>query len=117
MLVEAICITLILAIMVFMFLRSGRKDYAIATVPLLIVPIFHTVSNLIYDVFKIAISVNVKAAVDVVGLAIAVAIMGFISSKYKTKASRFGYLLVSGGFTVILTIIFIFNYYSYLIER
>ncbi len=117
MLVESICIILILTIMVFMFMRSGRKDFALATAPLLIVPFFHTISNLIYDLFKISISVNVKAGTDVLGLAIAVAIMGIISSKHKTKASRLGYLLISGGFTTLLTIIFIFNYYSYLIER
>ncbi|MFZ2538115.1 MAG: hypothetical protein WAX04_04365 [Oscillospiraceae bacterium] len=117
MLVESICIILILTIMVFIFMRSGRRDFALATAPLLIVPFFHTVSNLAYDVFKIAISVNVKAGADVLGLAIAVALMGVISSTHKTKASKLGYLLISGGFTTLLTIIFICNYYSYLIER
>ncbi|MEG0692154.1 MAG: hypothetical protein RR444_03625 [Oscillospiraceae bacterium] len=117
MLVESISIILILIIMVFIFMRSGRKDYALATSPLLIVPFFHTISNLACDVLKISLDVNIKASIDVLGLAIAVAIMGFVSSKHKTKAARFGYLLVSVGFTALLTIIFIFNYYSYLIER
>ena len=117
MLVESICVILILLIMVFLFMRSDRKDYALATAPLLIVPFFHTMSNIMFDVFKIPFDVNVFASVDVVGLAIAVAMMGFVSSKHKTKASRYAYLFVSVGFTAILTIIFIFNYYSYLIER
>lgn len=117
MLVESICIILILSIMIFVFLRSGRKDYAISTSPLLIVPFFHTVSNLIYDLFSVSINVNVKAIVDVLGLAIAVAIIGFIAGQHKTKASRVGYLIICAGFTTVLTIIFIYNYYSYLIER
>ena len=117
MLVESICIILILVIMMFLFIRSGRKDYAVATAPLLIVPFFHTITNVVWEIVKLPYDVNLMASVDVVGLAIAVAMMGFMSSKYKTKATRYGYLLVSVGFTAIMTIILIFNYYSYLIER
>lgn len=116
MLVESICIVLILAIMVFVFMRGGRKDYALAVVPLLIVPFVHMLSSLVQDVLKIALSTNVKAAADVVGLAIAMAMIGLISGKMETKKSRMAYLIISGGFTAVLTIMFVMNYYSYLLK-
>lgn len=112
MLVESICIILILLIMIFVLIRSGRKDYVLTTLPLLIVPFFNTVLSLIDDAMSLLVSVNVKVAVDILGLAITVAIMGWISGHFKTKKSRFAYLITCGGFTTILTIIFIFNYYS-----
>lgn len=112
MLVESICIILILAIMVIVFLRAKRKDFALATAPLLIVPLFHTLSNILGDLLHIALSVNIKAAADVVGLSIAVAAIGFISAAMSTKKSRLAYIVVAGGFTAVITIIFIFNYYA-----
>lgn len=116
MLVESICIVLILAIMLFGFLRGGRKDYALAVSPLLIVPFIHILASLVQDVMKISLSTNVKAAADVVGLAIAMAMLGFISGKIKSKKSKIAYLVITGGFTAVLTVMFVLNYYSHLIN-
>lgn len=111
MLVEAICILMILATITFIFLRSHRKDYAIASAPLLIVPFFHTLTYLIGDIFQITISSDIRAAADVLGLAIAVASMGILCVQLKSRKSKYAYLLVSGGFTTLLTMIFLFNIY------
>lgn len=112
MLVESICIILIFVLIRFDFLRRGRKDYAKAMTPLLVLPIVHTVFNVIGDIIKLPVNVNVKAAADVLALAVAIAYMAIVSIKLKTTKSRTAYLIVCGGFTTILTIIFIFNYYA-----
>ena len=111
MLVESIAILMILAVMLFLFLRAHRRDYAVATIPLMIVPFVHALVYLAGDVLRISISSDVRAAGDVLGLAISVALIGMICVRLKTRRSKYAYLLLCGGFSTALTMIYVFGIY------
>lgn len=112
MLVESIAIVLIIVFIVFVFLRSNRKEYAAATAPLVILPFFHILAFLVDDLFSIVLSTNLKAGVDIFGLVVSVSFIAMMSTKLKSKRSRTGYLLVCTTFTTALALIFIFNHYA-----
>ena len=111
MLVESIAILMIMAVMVFIFLRAHKRDYAISTVPLLVVPFLHAVVCIIGDASPLTISPDIRAAADVLGLAISVAMLGMFCVKCKTRKAKYGYLFTCGGFITVLTMIFIYNTY------
>lgn len=108
MFVEAVSMLMIFSVMIFIFLRAKKKNYAISIVPLLILPFVHTVMEL----FGSHMSINVRAVADVVALAVAVALMGCFSNFFMKGKSKFLYLLICGGFTTIVCIIFLFNFYK-----
>lgn len=111
MLVESIAISMILIAMFFLFLRAHRRDYAIATAPLLIVPALNALSSLLQEIWKRSFSQDIRAAFVVFGLAAAVAVMGMLCTKLPSRRSKYAYLLLCGGFTTVLAVIFIYNIY------
>lgn len=111
--VESICIVLILGIISIMFVRAHHKKYALATAPLIILPALHALSFLTNDMFHIVLSAQVRTGIDILGLALAAAMLGICSAKMQSRRSRVGYLLVCGCFTTALAIIFILNNYSF----
>ena len=110
MLVESECIVILLVVMVFLFLRKGQKDYAALTAPLIILPFVNGLMNIVVAFLKIPINNNILCIVDIVAMAASVSIMGVMSIKLKTKKTRTVYMCVSVGFTVALTLIYLYNY-------
>lgn len=108
MLVEAVSMLMIFAVMVFIFLRAKKKNHAIAIMPLLILPFVHTVMSL----FGSHMTIDILAIADVVALAVSVCLMGLLSNVFKKGKARFLYLLICGGFTTLICIIFVFNFYK-----
>lgn len=111
MVVESMAILMVLAVMLVLFLRAHKRDYAISVIPLMIVPAMHLVAQLIGEMKSLPLLPDIQAAADVLGLAIAVAMMGMFCTKYRSRRAKYGYLCVCGGFVTALTIIFICNTY------
>lgn len=116
MLVEALAITIIFFVMIFIFLRAGKKEYALATAPLLAVPIFQIIANVLNQLVGKYISLEVKSLILIVGLAVGVILIGTMSSLLKGNRTKIAYMLTCGGFTTVLAIIFLYNNYSFLLK-
>lgn len=108
MVVESISIMVIFLVMVFIFLRAGKKTYAIATAPLLLVPAFQIAANFLSK----NVSIEMETLVLIVGLAVSLVLIGVISSILKDKKARLVYILLCGGFSTTLAIIFIYHNYA-----
>lgn len=111
MLVESIAISMILVVMLFVFLRSHHRNYAIGTAPLLIVPVLNTLTAVLADALQLNIPKDFRAAVIVFGLAAAVAVVGMLCTMLKSRKAKYAYLFLAGGFTTLLTVIFVGNIY------
>ncbi len=111
MVVESISIIIIFAVMVFLFLRAGKKTYAIATLPLIVVPLFEVISVILSEIIGRVVSTDIKSLIVIVGLAISVVFIGLLSNTLKAKKSKVVYMALCGGFTTVLTIIFLYNNY------
>lgn len=113
MLVESVAIVMILLFMAFIFLRSRRRDYAAATIPLILVPLVHAVVCLLGEGFpKFAQNEIFRSTADVLALAAAVAVMGMICTKLKSRKTKYSYLVLCGGFSTLLTLIFLYEIYN-----
>lgn len=106
MLVECICIILIIALMSVIFLRAHRKDFAVTTLPLLILPLLHIFSLALSKPLSGPLPLDgngITIAIDALGLVISCTAFGFFSNRIASKRSRMGYLICCGGFVTILT--------------
>lgn len=112
MVVESISIIVIFLVMIFIFLRAGKKSYAIATAPLLLVPAFQIVASVLNKLIDKNVSMEMKTLILIVGLAVSLVLIGVISSILKDKKSRLIYILLCGGFSTTLAIIFIYHNYA-----
>lgn len=110
MIVESISIIMILLLIEFIFLRSKKPKYALIISPLLIVPFVNFILNVIPDIANIQLKDGVNIIVSLLFLVVSTLGLGFFSNKISSKKSRTGYLILCGGFSTILTIIFIFQY-------
>ena len=113
MLVECISIVMIILLMAVVFLRAHRKDYAITTLPLLILqPLLHVFSlwaaKPIAGVFPLE-PAGVTVAIDATALIISCTALGFFSHRIAAKKPRMVYLLFCGAFVTILTWVLISN--------
>lgn len=111
MLVESIAITCILVVMVFIFLRAGKKQYAVATAPLLVVPFMNVLYNVASEYLKMPINIQTQMLVLIISLAVAVLLIGFLANAIKAKKYKLVYIFTCGGFTTLLTVIFLYNLY------
>ena len=113
MVVESLAVFLILAAMEFVFLRAHRKGNALQVAPLLILPGGHFLANLLPDLVPAwEMSVQIKSLIDILCMMIAVALMGLLSAGLKSAKTKAAYLLICGGFTLLLGVIFLYNYHQ-----
>ncbi len=110
MILESTAIIMVILVMCFMMLRSGRRGYAVVTLPLIIVPATHVSSSgialfltklLPYDF------VSLRIGVDILGLVLSCVIFAVLSAGIRHKRTRMIFLLMCGGFSVILTSVLI----------
>lgn len=111
MVVECIAIVLIILLISFTFLRAKRTNYAMVTVPLVIVPVSYILGFLVayFWIKNPQIKMVAMMTADLLGLIIACIILGAFSFKIASKRARLSYLCISGGFLVILSILLLIN--------
>ena len=113
MIVESLAILLILLAMEFFLLRAHHEDHALHIMPLLILPAGHFITNLLPDLIPLlTLSVEIKCLVDIILMMVAVTMMGFFVANFKRRKAKIGYMILCGGFTLILGIIFMTNLYT-----
>ncbi len=112
MLVECISIILIILLMTFVFLRSGKREYAITTVPLLILPLMHVLSLLVSGPLNGVFSLDahgITVAMDATALVFSCLFLGLFSHRISSKKARNVCLLICVSFVVVLTWVLIAN--------
>jgi hypothetical protein len=112
MIVECWAIVTIVLAIAFIFLRAGRKPYFFGMLPVIFAPaahilayvlskplgsLFHTAPGRIYAVF------------DLLALIAACICFGIFSCSFKGRRTKILYLSVCGIFTLILSLILIFD--------
>ena len=106
MLVECICIILIICLMAVIFLRAHRKEYALTTLPLLILPLLHIFGLWLARPISGKVPLDpegVVIALDALALVISCTALGFFSHQISAKKPRIVYMICCCGFVTILT--------------
>lgn len=108
MAIECGAITGIFILFVIIFFRTKRKEWALATLPLLIVPLSDFVLEiLIVKAFKIEVTAFGGILVLVIAVAISAAWIGAAAGLLKHKRTKATYIGISNAFNVALAAILI----------
>ncbi len=112
MIVDCWVIVVIILIISGVFLRSRRKDYALAVLPLAIVPLAHIVSSPVAILaskihpWEIA---DIRLGFEVTALVITGILLTQFSLQIKSKVSRNAFLVLCAAFCIILELVLIYN--------
>ena len=113
MLVECLAIVVVILLLSFVFLRSGRKDYALTTLPLMLLPTVHVITSLLLaSPLNGAFSLDtggITVAIDATSLVVSCVLLGLFSHQITSKKARNFYLVISILFVVVLTWVLIAN--------
>lgn len=106
--IECGAITGIFILFVIIFFRTKRKDWALATLPLLIVPLSDFVLEiLIVKAFKIEVTAFGGILMLVIAVAVSAAWIGAAAGILKHKRTKATYIGISNAFNIALAAILI----------
>lgn len=115
MFVECLAIFGLIFVVVVMYIRAKKKNYALATVPLLILP----AANILAYAFSGGISnilpvdrFTAYSAINIVGAVISSCLVGLMSEKFGKKTVRAAYITMSLIFNIVLAAILIYNMFE-----
>lgn len=115
MLVECLTIFGLIFAVVIMYIRAKKVNYALATAPLLALPLANIPANLFSDELAELLSIDtfiVYAAINVLGAVISSCLVGIMSAKFGRKTVRAAYTVMSLIFNVVLAAILIYNMFE-----
>lgn len=112
MVIECWAIIIVLIAVVFIFVRSGKSNYALGILPLVLVPLFHIIgypaARLVEKLWGVARG-QTHTAIDIFALIVACIIVALVSGSIPSKKARSVFIVTCGGFMLILSWILILN--------
>ena len=107
MLTESVILALMVVVMWYFTLRSGRRGIAFALLPLLVVPCANVIAAALaprLDLLSDALGARHWQVLFVLGaLVVTMALVGAISRNIRRKGPRRAYLFVCGGFSLLFS--------------
>lgn len=108
---QSFAIIVIILVMAFMFLRTGRRAGALFTLPLISASVFHLIGVGIHHIFSQSAlpTLGLHMAVDILGLAVGLVLCWVLSRAINPKKLRWAYFCSCAVFLALLTAAYI-NY-------
>ena len=115
MLVECLTILGLIFAVGVVYLHAGKKDYAFATIPLLVLPAANVLSYILsgrisnvvpMDMFTVYTAINIFAVV------VSSCLVGIMSGKFGKKSTRAAYITMSLVFNILLAAILVYNMFD-----
>ncbi|MDE7303567.1 MAG: hypothetical protein K2N60_09665 [Oscillospiraceae bacterium] len=115
MLIECTAIFLLITAVSLMYVRAKKKNYALATVPLLILPLAnilaYAASGKLSNILPMD-KFTVYAAINIIAVVISSCLVGVMSYKFPKKSTRTAYVIMSLIFNIILAAILVYNMFE-----
>ncbi len=120
MLVECMVIFGLIFVVMIMYVRTEKKQYALATVPLLILPFANIVAYFISDALALILpweKFTAYAAVNIVAVIVSSMLIGRFTLKFKRKSTRAAYVVMSLVFNIVLASILVYNMFEVIYRK
>lgn len=105
-------IVIVLVAVSIIFMRAKKREYAVAVLPLAIVPFVHIFSAWLANRLNGIIAlhaVEIQIVLDVTAALIACVLTGYFARKITHTRTRMGFTLSCAGFTIILALALVIN--------
>ena len=117
MLVECTAIFCLILVVILMYMRAKKKDYAFATMPLLILPLINILAYMLSGKLSSLLPMDkftVYSALNIVAVVISSCLVGVMSAKFKKKSNKTAYVVMSLIFNIVLAAILVYNMFEML---
>ena len=105
-------IVVVIVAMFIIFMRAHKKEYAVAILPLVLVPLMHIfsaiLSRLMYNVIPLQVH-EIRVLLDLTAALFTCLLLGVSSRQIPEKRTRRGFFICCSGFIIILTIVLLVN--------
>lgn len=112
MVFESLAIIGIVLAMSFLFIRTKKRDYCIATLPLLIQPAMQIISipaiNIVSS-FSAVRPLVISSCITFIALIAESVLIGLASNLLASRKQKTSYIIICGAFALVLAMIFILN--------
>lgn len=115
MLVECLVISGLIFVVAMSYMRAKKRNYAFATIPLLILPLANVVSYFVSGGLSGMLPMDkftVYAAINIISALVSSCLVGVMSSKFSKKATRAAYIFMSLVFNIALAAILTYNMFK-----
>lgn len=105
-------IVIVLLAMVVVFMRAKKKDYALAVLPLTLVPFAHIISGVISRFLDSLIFLSftqIRVLIDLTAALFSCLLLGFSSRGIPEKRNRRLFTIFCAGFTILLIWVLVYN--------
>lgn len=105
-------IVIVLLAMVVVFKRAKKKDYALAVLPLTLVPFAHIISGVISRFLDSLIFLSftqIRVLIDLTAALFSCLLLGFSSRGIPEKRNRRLFTIFCAGFTILLIWVLVYN--------
>ena len=119
MIIEYLVIFAIMLVLVIIYSKNNKK-YAIATIPLLVLPGTNILAYLFSDPIASIIPfehITVYTVMNLLAVMVSTLLVGIWSAKFKRRSTKIGYITMCLLFNVILALIFVYNQYIIIYPR
>lgn len=111
MVAQCIVIILILLVITFLFVRAKRKQWAFATLPLIVVPLVNVASHYIYEYLLHREFDDFTAVViNSISVLLSGIWIGIMSGHFERKTNKISYIGVCVAFNILLALILVGSY-------
>ncbi|MCM1328350.1 MAG: hypothetical protein NC253_02830 [Ruminococcus sp.] len=115
MVVECVTIFGLIFVVAVMYIRAKKRNYALATVPLLILPAANVLAYAFSGGIAGLLSIDrfiAYSAIDIVAAVVSSCLVGLMSGKFGKKSVRGAYIAMSLIFNIVLAAILIYNMFE-----
>lgn len=101
-------IVIVLVAMFLVFMRAHKKEYAVAIVPLIVLPFIHILSNLLDPLLPLTLP-ELRIAVDMTAGLVSCLLIGLTARHIRERRTRNAFMICCSGFLIILTLVLVVN--------
>lgn len=115
MVVECFVIAGLIFVVTMSYMRAKKRNYALATVPLLILPLVNVISYFASGSLSGLLPMDeftVYAAINIISALVSSCLAGIMSDKFSRKFTKAAYVVMSLIFNIALAAILIYNMFE-----
>ncbi len=120
MLIECTAIALLISMVALMYVRAQKRDHALATIPMLILPLANILAYTVSDNLSHILPMDeftVYAAMNIVAVVVSSCLVGVMSYKFSKKSTKTVYIVMSLIFNITLAAILVYNMFEALYRQ
>ncbi|MEG1995985.1 MAG: hypothetical protein RR036_00590 [Oscillospiraceae bacterium] len=107
MVIESVAIIMIIAVVMFGYLRTNKKEYALVTLPLLVLPFTNVIAEILCETISKFDGLTISIVTNFSGLILTGVLLFLTSKNLPTKKKQIVFIILALIYSIALFLIFV----------